>query len=254
MALAFACRTHAEEIPPPARTIVTASSQGITSGIENLAESLDFLSAIKSSKKPTDAIALQTALNGVISLSEEEIGNLESQLRSLGGLRSDDETVREEYLDRIATLMGRIGMMKADANRNIDVNEILKIARNMKEWRDTVYAPRVRPMIDFIAVMQSAKAILTAHERLIAIAKNEKKIRGFFAGGRAAPFLKLLKKAQGEIAQATDMSEEAKRLFALERAGNEGDGSIDAAIEGSNALVNAAYDDFVAMSKLVKRQ
>ncbi len=237
----------------PAQIGIAASSDGIASGIESLAESLDFLSAIKSGKKPTDPIALQTALNGVISLSEEEIGSLESRLRAQGGLKGDDHAAREEYLERLSALLARTTAMKADANRDIGISEILRIARSMKEWRDTVYAPRIRPMIDFIAVMQNTKAIMTAHERLISIAKDEKKIRGFFAGGRATPFLKLLKKAQGEIAQATDMNEEAKRLLAAERAGNEGDGSIDAAVEGSNALVNAAYDDFVAMSRLVRK-
>ncbi len=248
-----ALQVRAEETPPPTYTNIPTSSRDILSGIESLAESLNFLSAIKSGKKPIDTIALQTALNGVISLSEKELENIEKQLRLLGNLKGDDETTREEYLDRISTLENRMQVIKTSANRDISVDEILAIAREVKEWRETAYAPRVRPMVDFIAVTQNTKAIITAHERLISITKDERKIRGFFAGSKAGPFLKLLKKAQGEIAQATDMNEEAKRLFALARAGDEGDGSIDTAIEGSNALVNAAYDDFSAMSKLVKK-
>ena len=100
--------------------------------------------------------------------------------------------------------------------------------------------------------MQGKKAIATAHARLISIAREERKIRGFLVGGKAGPFLKLLKKAQGEIAQATQMSAKAEELLDTPKDG-EGSDLIDALTADANGLIDAAYGDFLAMSRLVSR-
>jgi hypothetical protein len=129
---------------------------------------------------------------------------------------------------------------------------VVKFAQSVKEWRDGTYAPIIRPIVDFAAVMQNRQAIVTAHGRLIAIAKDEKKIRGFLFGGKTPVFLKLLKKAQGEITQATQMNVQARKL--LDAAGGDAGGdAIDAIVGDANELINTAYDDFVAMSKLVNK-
>lgn len=228
------------------------SSSGISSGIKNLTESLDLITAIKTGKGLADAITLQTALNDILDLSLEEVKNLELQLRSLEPAGEDRVEMKTNYLNQLAGMRTKIEGVKMNMNTDARMEDIVKAAQALKIWRDATYTPQIRPIVDFTAVMQSKKAIATAHGRLIAITKEEKKIRGFLAGGKAASFLKLLKKAQGEIAQATQMSAKAESLLDAPEGGEESD-LIDALTADTNGLIDMAYGDFLAMSRLVNK-
>lgn len=228
------------------------SSSGISSGIKNLAESLDLITAIKAGKGTVDAIALQTALNDILDLSAEEVKSMERELKSLDLADEDWAATRTNYLSQLAGLRARIEAMRADMNTDAKTKDIVRAAQALKIWRDGTYTPKIQLMVDFLAVMKGKKAITTAHARLISIAKEEKKIRGFLTGGKTAHFLKLLKKAQGEIAQATQMSIKAEELLDAPESQREGD-LIGALTADAGELIDAAYGDFLAMSRLVNK-
>ncbi len=243
----FAIQLNAQELA------TTPNTQGITAGIKNLTESLDLLTAIKNSKKPIDTISLQTALNAAINLSDEEIKNLHNGLEELENLTNDKETTRAKYLNQLADFRTTLTEAKDEVNRDASMHDIIKTAQAVKDWRDTIYIPAIRPIVDFMAVIHSKNAVIIAHTRLISIVKDEKKIRGFLVGGKTSTFLKHLKKVQSEISQATQLNMQAEKLLISPAGAPDNGDTIDAIIANANRLINAAYDGFLAMSKLVKK-
>ena len=222
--------------------------------MENLTDSLDLLSAIKTGKKPADPVALQTALNAVISLSAEETRNLTESMNGLENLTEEKNGMRAEYLALLDGFRAYLEAAKRNATKEASAEETVRGARQLKEWRDGTYTPGISPVVDFVAVLENKQSIVTAHMRLISIIKDEKKIRGLLAGGKTASFLRLLKKAQGEISRATQLNWQAdKLLLAPDADGNRDGETIDATIGDANGLLNGAYDDFAAMSALVKK-
>ncbi len=228
-------------------------TRGITSGIRNLTDSLDLLTAIKTSKKPTDPVALQTTLNAALTLSEEEVKNLTSALQELDVPINVQKETRDALLDRLGELSRNLKEMKVKATREESVAEIIKTAQHLKNWRDGTYAENISPIVNFISVMQAKNAIAVANMRLISIIKDDRKIRGFLAGGKTATFLKLLKKAQGKIAQATPLATQAEKILAADDNGSIDGDAIDALVAGTNRLIDSAYDDFLAMSRMIAK-
>ena len=70
---------------------------------------------------------------------------------------------------------------------------------------------------------------------------------------RSATFMSLIKKAQDELKKATDLNERAKAALLSDTEETEDEETINEMIRQSNALVNAAYDDFITMSRLIRR-
>ncbi len=228
-------------------------TRGITSGIRNLTDSLDLLTAIKAGKKPTDAVALQTTLNAALTLSEEEVKNLTSTLRELDVPTDAHKKTRDAFLDRLGEFSRNLKEMKVGATREESVAEIIRAAQYLKNWRDGTYAENVGLIVNFISVMQAKSAIVIANVRLISIVKDERKMRGFFFGGKTTAFLKLLKNAQGKITQAIPLATQAEKLLTAVGGDNANGDTIDALVAGTNRLIGSAYDDFLAMSRMIAK-
>ncbi len=74
------------------------------------------------------------------------------------------------------------------------------------------------------------------------------------SGTKTTAFVRLIKKAQGELRKAADLNARAKAVLIPDPDEETVDeGPIDELVRQSNALVNDAYNDFIAMSRLIKK-
>ncbi len=241
--------THAEAPDAP-------RADGIQSELGRLTESLDLLTAIKAGKRPTDATSLQTALNDVLRLSEEEVRSVSVRLAAQDGLTDEEKNLQEKLVADLAGLKLQIKSVRMDATQEAGPSAVTSIARQFKEWRDGQYAATIGEAAAFVGAFENGDAVKAANARLGAILKDEKKIRSLLPALKTAPFMRLIKKAQGELKKAADLNARAKAALIPDpdTAGTAEDGdSADGMASESNALVNAAYDDFIAMSKLIKK-
>ena len=234
--------------------ISTASTDALQSDLSRLTESLDLLNAIKIGKRPTDATLLQSALNNVISISEEEIRSVSMQLGAHSGLTDEEISLQDDLMADIASLKLHIKSVRTDTTQESGISGIISLAQKFKEWRDGPYTITMRQAIRFVSVFENNASIIAANVRFSAIAKDENIIRSFLALFRTTPFTRLMKEAQTKIKKATNLNTRAKAaLMPDAEQPVDHDDTIDEMIRQSNALVNAAYDDFIAISRLIRK-
>jgi hypothetical protein len=236
------------------QTISTAPTDTLQSDLSRLTESLDLLNAIKTGKRPTDAVSLQTALNNVITISEEEVRNVSVQLTAQSGLTDEESALRDSLIADLSNLKLHTKAVRTDTTQESGISAVISLAQKFKEWRDGPYTATMRQAIQFVSVFENETSIIAANARFTAIAKDENKIRSFLALFRSTPFTRLMKEAQSKIKKAVNLNARAKAaLMPNTEQSADYDDAIDEMIRQSNALVNAAYDDFIAMSRLIKK-
>ncbi len=248
LALAFAPFFFAQ-----AQTASTASTDTLQSDLSRLTESLDLLNAIKIGKRPTDATPLQSALNNVISISEEEIRSVSAQLAAQSGLTDEESALRDSLITDLANLKLHTKAVRTDTTQESGISAVISIAQKFKEWRDGTYTDTMARAVRFISVFENEDSVQAGNGRLSSIVKDTKKIRSLLPGMRSAPFMNLIKKAQDELKKAADLNARAKSTLLSDTKEAEDEETIDEMVRQSNALVNAAYDDFIAMSRLIRK-
>ncbi|MDO8582456.1 MAG: hypothetical protein Q7R63_00470, partial [bacterium] len=196
-----------------AQTASTASTDTLQSDLSRLTESLDLLNAIKIGRRPADTTSLQTALNNVITISEEEIRNVSVQLAAQNGLTDEESALRDGLMADLASLKLHAKAVRTDTTQESGISAVISLAQKLKEWRDGPYAATMRQVIQFVSVFENDASIIGANARFTAIAKDENKIRSFLALFRTTPFTRLMKEAQSKIKKAANLNARAK--FAL---------------------------------------
>lgn len=224
-------------------------TQGIVGELKSLTESLNLISAIKTGKTPTDPVALQTALNAVISLSQEEAKSLRAQLAAIENLDDDREATRANYLKQLDEFLVRYGEIGASLNRDLEANEVIRIGLELKQWRDAIYTLAIQAIADFTAVFTNKNAVDTANARLVSILKDERRVKSAIRGTSTGAFLKSLRDAQEGIFRATKLNRDAQTLLGDPDAGD----TLDSMIASSAQLLDDAYENFIAMGRLMKR-
>ena len=236
------------------QVISTAPTDTLQNDLSRLTESLDLLNAIKTGKRPTDATSLQTALNNVITISEEEIRNVSVQLAAQSGLTDEESALRDSLITDLSSLKLHAKAVRTDTTQESGISAVIALAQKFKEWRDGPYAATMRQAIRFVSVFENDASIIGASARFAAIAKDENKIRSFLALFRTTPFTRLMKEAQSKIKKATNLNTRAKAaLMPDTEQPADHDDTIDEMIRQSNTLINDAYNDFIAMSRLIKK-
>lgn len=230
-----------------------APQDGIKTELNRLTNNLDLLTAIKTAKRPTDPISLQTALNTVISITEEEIKNAGNKLTALGDLTEAESAMESSYIDTLANLRLYVQSVRKETTQEASTGTILSLAQKFKEWRDGPYTMALNPIMQFTSVFQSKNAIKAANARLGSIVKDERKIRAMLSATKTAPFMRLIKKAQNELRKAADLIARAEALLTPDTPASDDADTIDEEVRQANKFVNDAYDDFIAMGKLIKK-
>lgn len=233
----------------------TARTDALQSDLSRLTESLDLLTSIKAGKRITDATPLQTALNNVLSVSDEEVRSVTARLGAQAGLADEEAALQNELMADLANLASHLKSVRADATQESGISAVMSLAQKLKEWRDGPYTATVGRAVTFVSVFENEDSVKAANARLTLILKDEKKIRRILSGTNTTAFARLIKKVQGELRKAADLNGRAKAAFIPDpdTEAEDEEGTIEEIIRQSNALVNDAYNDFVAMSKLIKK-
>lgn len=231
----------------------TAQTDDTQSTLSRLTESLNLVTAIKAGKFPTDAVSLQAAMNDIIRLSEEEIRNVSVELATQNGLTDEEMALRDDLMVNLASAKIHVLSVQTDILQEATPNTIVSIAQKFKEWRDGSYTTTMEQAVRFTSVFKNENSVKAANARLTAILKDEKKIRSLLSASKTAPFMRLIKKAQGELKKASDLNTRAEALLVQNNNTEESNTTIDEMVRQATVSVNIAYDYFVAMSKLIRK-
>lgn len=237
------------------QAVSTASTEALQSDLSRLTESLDILNSIKAGKRITDATPLQTALNNILSISEEEIRSVTAQLGAQTRLSEEEASVQNSLIANLADLAVHIKSVRTDTTQESGISAVISLAQKLKEWRDSPYTATMTQAVAFVSIFENEDSIKAADVRLASILKDGKKIRGILSATKNTAFMRLIKKVQGELKKAVDMNARAKAVIIpdIEKETTDDKDSIDELIRQSNSLVNDAYNDFIAMSKLIRK-
>lgn len=237
------------------QAISTTPTDTLYDDLSRLTESLDLLNAIKTGKRPTNIISLQTALNNVISISEEEMRTVSLRLAALNELTSEESALRNKLMANIASFKLHVRAVRTDTTQEAGISSVISLAQKFKEWREGPYVTTMERAIALIDILENENSIQAANARLTSILKDEKKIRGMLSGTKTAAFMRLIKRAQGELKKAADLNGRAKAALLPNPKNETADDkdSIGEILRQSSNLLSATYDDFIAMSKLIKK-
>lgn len=189
----------------------------------------------------------------MISISEEEIRSVSVQLGARSELTDEETSLQSDLIADLASLKLHVKSVRTDTTQESGISAVISIAKRFKEWRDGTYTDTMARAVRFISVFENEDSVKAGNGRLALIIKDTKKIRSLLPGMRSAPFMSLIKKAQEEIKKADDLNARAKSSLLPETKEAENEETIDEMIRQSNALVNAAYDDFITMSRLIRK-
>lgn len=228
----------------------SAQVEGLTNTLENLIDSLTLIEAIKTRKLPTDALALQGALNRVLDLSVAELEGLQTKLNAINQLSDEYQAMRDQYHEQLSGLRLHWEDVREAINQNIALNTIIARARNLKEWRETIYQPALAPVVNFIAVFHNQEAINVAQRRLASIMGDEKNIKRIVAKNRWVTFAQLIKKAQAAIEQAGQLNNRAQQLL-IKNNPLEEKGDVETLVATANKQLQQAYNLFLLMNELL---
>ncbi len=233
----------------------TTGANTLQSDLNRLTESLDLLNSIKAGKRITDATPIQTALNDVLNISEEEIRSVTARLGAQANLTEEEAALQNELIMGLANLASHLKSVRADATQESGISAVISLAQKLKEWRDGPYTTTVERAVTFVSIFENENSIKAANARLASILKDEKKIRRILSGANTTTFARLIKKVQGGLRKAADLNTRAKAALMPDpnNATADDENSIDELIRQSGILVNDAYNDFIAMSKLIKK-
>lgn len=237
---------HADAVEIP-------ENENIHTELYRLTESLNLLSAMKASKRPADAIALQTALNAVIQISEEEVRTTSIKLATQKNISEAEDEIRADIIKNLASLKIYMQTVRINTTQEAGPTAIAWIAQKFKEWREGLYTQTIEQATAFIGVFENETSIQSASARLNAILKDEKKIRALLPTSKTNVFMRLVKNTQANLRKATELNTEAHALLTPTTDTTYDTTTIHNRIAESNALIDSIYDDFVTMSKLIKK-
>ena len=237
---------HAQETNPPTNV------GGLVSALENLTHSLDLLDALKTSKRPIDTTTLQTAINKVLDLSIVELEHLQTELNGLKNLPEDNQIDRDEYLQQLSQIRLHYEDVRTVANQELTVAETATIGRKLQEYRATAQE-LINHIVDLITVFQTQDALITARGRLANILKDKDKIQATLSRTKWTTFTQLLKKARLSITHANQFNARAQELLQGTINGYDTGQTIDSLVTTASKDIQDAYNAFLAMSKLIKK-
>ena len=188
-----------------------------------------------------------------MSITDEEIKKISSELNALEDLTDGENAVVSGYMDTLADLRLYVKSVRVNTTQEAMPSAILTLAQKFKEWRDGPYTTAFNPIMRFTSVFQSKNAIKAANARLGAILKDGRKIWSMLPATKTAPFMRLIKKVQTELRKATDLDARAEALLLADTTTEDDASTIDEEVRQANALIDTAYDDFIAMGKLIKK-
>lgn len=151
-------------------------------------------------------------LQEIISSSQDEINSLKD---ALNGLKLDDtwSIARDHFLDTLATSSDYYKNIGERLDQNdISLEDIKAIAKELKEWRESTYAPKLKEIGNLILISQVENVHTIVQERDAKISNDIKKLdRQKLVNTDALK--KYLSSAERSIRSAQLANDKAKDLY-----------------------------------------
>lgn len=177
------------------------------------------------------------------------------RIRTQISLTDEETSLQNSLIIDLTNLALHVKSVRVDTTQESGTSAVISIAQKFKEWRDGAYTATMTQAAAFVDIFENEDSIKAANARLASIMKDEKKIRGMLSGKKAGAFTHLIRRVQVGLRKAGDLNARAKAVIIPnhEKEAINNEDSIDEMIRQSNALVNDAYDDFIAMSRLIRK-
>lgn len=250
-----------------------APSAVVEEAKKDLVESVEDLRDAKGQEGEREARL--KALREAVNFSIAETEDLAKKLNALSNLSEDAEKLREEHLKTLESLLKFQNdfLAKLD-NPELTLEDIKALAAEFKKWRDEVYYPATREIIDFLLVFQAADILKIAQSRFAKITGDLRKLKfsKVIDVPKLQPFLNeagqyldeaaLLHGEALEMLFATataatttpEISETATTTATVDTAADPiEERTIRDVLEEMILLIKQAYKNFIAMSDLVKQ-
>ncbi len=207
------------------------SAQSLRPALQDLNQTFNLLIAAKKSaltgpdKEKVEVSLRQSTFNDVIDVSLAEIENLKNKLWDLADT--------DKYLETLAELEKFYKDLRSQINQELALEDLIKLAREFKIWREAVYQPKVDEIAGFILAIYNQRIIVLAASRLERIKADLEKVEEAIPASKWSRLTKLLERAEEslEAAKKLDVKEPA---FVIEK-------------------IKEVYSYFLEMSKLVKK-
>lgn len=183
-------------------------------------------------------------LRGVLGVLMAQIDDLKAGLLSIKGLNEAQLEKRGEHLDFLKDAAGFILALQIDA----ESADVKFIAEELQEWREEVFNPGVKNIVDFSLVFQVQSVLRIAEARYTKIHSDVGRLEDLkiLKDRRARS---LLNESRLLLTSAADLRNQAGELLLV---GEEEDGQIRQLLNGAITRVRLAYKKFLEISQLVK--
>lgn len=174
-----------------------------------------FVNTASAQDKPQETLTIdqrKDILKEIIFASQDEIKSLTDALDKLE-LTNDWNLAREQFLTQLATSSERYAMLEKQLSRkDLTLEEVKTIAKDLKDWRESVYSPELKTAGNMILIYQ------TEDVRRIVQARNEKINNDIKKLDRqklvnTETLKKYLAQADKSIKNATALNTKAKDLY-----------------------------------------
>jgi len=186
-------------------------SQDVDSKLEEFLKVKDDTSISENDKEDIKAGLRKEILAGVLKLSFTEVDELRGQLEDLKDLNEKESEWKDSFLKDIETYSEYYKMTEEKTSEGVSVDTI----RELKEWRDTTYTPRVKTIANFALSIQERSILRISSERYKKISADITKLNrgGYFNAEQFDELSKSLEESKKHIDNAHAKNESAYKLL-----------------------------------------
>jgi len=213
---------HAATTPAPA-SVNSSASDALKTQADKVTQSEDNLATVKDNtllspeeKLQREIAARKDIISQALNLSLKEVENLQASLLKLPEFDAESrQAALEAQFGAELGVYHKYYSEKADnlaAATNLKLDDVKAMAKEIIDYRDTVYNPDVKKIVDFLLLYYTSDATATASTRLDKIISDIKKLeklnllkQDFFRAN--------LDKAAGLIKESSDLRGKAEMLI-----------------------------------------
>ena len=262
-----------------AGTPALAQPEEIKSAREDLILSAEKLSQTKDAeltpekKAERDFELKRAALGKIISFSILETQDIKRRLLIVAEVEAELSVLRDYFLAELEDYLDHLGVAENILKISVDLNAVQKLAADLDGWRESIYNPELKKMMDFVLAFQNKTLLKIADQRFIKMAAEFKKAKtGKLSQtlvlnllGEAALSLRAARETSNETAklllrylpesqdgESADAPSGQEEILPPEPAENEKPGIRDL-IAHSLSKIRDAYKNFIELNDLAKK-
>ena len=243
--------TTASATAPSAPTIKELSAQ-----LEELLVVTKDDISIPAEEKATKELELRIQiLQKVILLSYEELDKLYGKIETLPLLNDAEKERAASSLATLSEYRSRYETVWETLSKNSTLEQTIKLASELRDWRATLYIPAMKEISNFVLVLQKRSVIKTGFERRTKIESDLKKLSqgNYITTKQAVALSQMLTEAEAFLNSAQLANGDAYKLvFTAQNPAEPIAADADVLIKTSLEKIKSAYTIFLDMSRKVK--